>query len=61
MSLIPSPTAIAPGTGDIFSKADARLRKVMVFGIIKEFEDASRSGAKAEFAGLGKVVLGGLM
>lgn len=61
MSLIPSPNAIAPGTGDIFSKADARLRKVMVAGIIKEFEDASRSGAKAEFAGLGKVVLGGLM
>ena len=61
MSLIPSPNAIHPGTGDIFSKADARLRKVMVAGIIKEFEDASRSGAKAEFAGLGKVVLGGLM
>ena len=61
MSLIPSPNAIAPGTGDIFSKADAKLRKVMVAGIIKEFEDASRSGAKAEFAGLGKVVLGGLM
>ena len=61
MTLIPSPNAIAPGTGDIFSKADARLRKVMVASIIKEFEDASRSGAKAEFAGLGKVVLGGLM
>ena len=61
MSLLPSPNAIHPGTGDIFSKADARLRKVMVASIIKEFEDASRSGAKAEFAGLGKVVLGGLM
>jgi len=61
MSLIPSPAMCAPGTGEIFAKADSRLRKVMVAGIIKEFEDASRAGAKAEFAGLGKVVLGGLM
>ncbi|KAI4129865.1 MAG: hypothetical protein LQ347_003611 [Umbilicaria vellea] len=61
MSLISSPTMCAPGVGDLFSKADARLRKVMVAGIVKEFEDASRSGAKSEIAGIGKVVLGGLM
>lgn len=61
MNLIPSPAAIAPGTGEIFAKADARLRKVIVAGVVKDFEDASRNGAKAEFAGLGKVVLGGLM
>lgn len=61
MSLMPSPATCAPGTGDVFGKADAKLRKVIVQGIIKEFEDASRAGAKAEFAGLGKVVLGGLM
>ncbi len=61
MSLIPSPAMCVPGTGEIFGKADAKLRKVIVQGIIKEFEDASRAGAKAEFAGLSKVVLGGLM
>lgn len=61
MSLTPAPAAVVPGTGDMFAKADARLRKVMVAGIIKEFEDASRGGAKAEFAGLGRVVLGGLI
>lgn len=61
MSLIPSPAVCAPGTGECFAKVDARLRKVIVAGIIKGFEDASRSGAKAEFAGLGKIVLGGLM
>ena len=60
MNLIPSPAAIAPGTGDIFAKADARLRKVMLAGVIKEFEDNSRTGSRAEFASLGKVVLGGL-
>lgn len=61
MGLIPSPSAVAPGIGDIFSKVDARLRKIMVAGIVKEFEDASRAGAKAEFAGLGRVILGGLV
>ena len=61
MGLIPSPAICIPGTGEIFAKADAKLRKVIVTGIIKEFEDASKAGAKAEFAGLGKVVLGGLM
>ena len=61
MNLIPSPAAIAPGTGEMFAKADARLRKVMLAGVIKEFEDASRVGSKTEFANLGKVVLGGMM
>lgn len=61
ISLISSPAMCVPGTGEIFAKADSRLRKVMVAGIIKEFEDASRAGAKAEFAGLSKVVLGGMM
>ena len=61
ISLIPSPAMCAPGTGEIFAKADAKIRKIIVSGIIKEFEEESRKGAKSEFAGLGKVVLGGLM
>ena len=61
LNLIPSPAMCAPGTGEIFAKADAKVRKIIVSGIIKEFEDESRKGAKSEFAGLGKVVLGGLM
>lgn len=59
--LIYSPAMCAPGIGEIFAKADAKLRKIIVAGVIKEFEEESRKGAKAEFAGLGKVVLGGLM
>ena len=61
MNLIPSPTQCVPGIGDTFSKADSKLRKIIMQGIVKEFEDAGRAGAKAEFAGLSKVVLGGLM
>ncbi|KAL8695307.1 MAG: hypothetical protein Q9218_000206 [Villophora microphyllina] len=61
VGLIPNPTQCVPGVGEIFTKADSRLRKVMVQGIVKEFEEASRSGAKAEMAGVTKVVLGGLV
>ena len=61
MGLIPSPLMCAPGVGETFGKADAKLRKIIVTGIVKEFEEASRSGAKGEWAGVGKVVLGGLV
>lgn len=61
MSLVPSPAQCVPGIGEIFTKADAKVRKIIVSGIVKEFEEASRSGAKAEIAGVGKVVLGGLV
>lgn len=61
IGLLPSPALCVPGVGEIFAKADSRLRKVIVQGIVKEFEDASRSGAKAEMAGVNRVVLGGLM
>ena len=61
MSLISSPAVCASGVGEVFAKVDARLRKVIVAGIVKDFEDASRSGVKAEVAGVGKVVLGGLI
>jgi hypothetical protein len=59
--LISSPAVCTPGVGEAFGKADAKLRKVIVAGVVREFEDASRNGAKGELAGVGKVVLGGLM
>ena len=61
MILISSPMMCAPGVGEAFAKADARLRKLIVAGIVKEFEDSSRSGVKSEVAGIGRVVLGGLI
>ncbi|KAL9040939.1 MAG: hypothetical protein Q9180_001607 [Flavoplaca navasiana] len=61
IALLSSPAMCVPGVGEIFTKADSRLRKIIVQGIIKEFEDASRSGAKAEMAGVSKIVLGGLV
>jgi hypothetical protein len=46
---------------DLFTKVDARIRKVVISAIVREFETASRDSAKKEMIGLQKVVLGGLM
>ena len=59
--LVPLPALCLPAVGDLFAKADGRLRKIIISGIVKEFEDASRGGVKNEMAGIGKVVLGGLI
>ena len=61
MSLVPSPSLCVPGVSETFIKADAKLRKIIVAGIVKDFEEASRGGAKAEITSISKVVLGGLM
>ncbi|KAK1760591.1 hypothetical protein QBC47DRAFT_9908 [Echria macrotheca] len=61
LSLVPTPRECAGGIGDLFSKVDGRVRKIIIQGVIKEFEDTSRHGAKAEVANVGRVVLGGLM
>jgi hypothetical protein len=61
MSLISSPRECSPTVAEMFTKADTRVRKIIVQGVVKEFEDSSRAGVKSEVAGVGKVVLGGLM
>ncbi|RFU28679.1 hypothetical protein B7463_g7657, partial [Scytalidium lignicola] len=61
MSLIPSPRDCTPVVAELFTKVDARVRKVIVQGVVKEFEESSRVGVKSEIAGVGKVVLGALM
>lgn len=60
-----SATAMAHGDwaviGEMFTLADKRVRRIIVQGIVKEFEESSRIGVRGEIAGVGKVVLGGLM
>ncbi|KAH7389474.1 hypothetical protein DE146DRAFT_747622 [Phaeosphaeria sp. MPI-PUGE-AT-0046c] len=41
--------------------ADARVRKIILAGVVREFEESCRAGLKSEVGGVGKVVLGGLM
>ncbi|KAH8596332.1 hypothetical protein B0O99DRAFT_510380 [Bisporella sp. PMI_857] len=61
MSLVSSPRECSPAVAEMFTKADARVRKIIVQGVVKEFEDSSRGGVKSEVAGVGRVVLGGLL
>jgi hypothetical protein len=61
MGLIASPKDCGPHIAEMFTKADARIRKIIVQGVVKEFEESSRGGVKSEVAGIGTVVLGGLM
>ncbi|KAI8950677.1 hypothetical protein F4801DRAFT_333571 [Xylaria longipes] len=61
ISLMASPKDCTPMVVELFTKADQRVRKIIVQGVVKEFEDSSRTGLKHEVANVGKVVLGGLM
>lgn len=61
LSLVSSPAMCPAGVGETFTKVDGRVRKIIVGGVVKDFEEASRGGAKSEVAGVGRVVLGGLM
>ncbi|KAF1960394.1 hypothetical protein CC80DRAFT_439123 [Byssothecium circinans] len=68
LSLLSSPESIIlAGNGvplsvaELFNKADARVRKIILAGVVREFEESCRQGVRAEVGGVGKVVLGGLM
>lgn len=61
LQLLSGPDTCTPGLSEMFTKVDARIRKVMVGGILKEFETSSRDNAKKELMSVQRVVLGGLM
>lgn len=68
LAMLSTPESVAsagggvPSTvGDLFSKADARVRKLLLAGTVREFEESCRVGVRTEVGGVGKVVLGGLM
>ncbi len=46
---------------ELFGKADGRVRKIVVQGVVKEFEEEARKRGREEVGGVGRVVLGGLM
>ncbi|KAI6784028.1 uncharacterized protein J7T54_004574 [Emericellopsis cladophorae] len=61
LMLVPTTSGCTPVVMEQFAKADTRVRKILVAGVVKEFEESSRANIKAEVASVGKVVLGGLM
>ncbi|KAF2278067.1 uncharacterized protein EI97DRAFT_493246 [Westerdykella ornata] len=68
LSMLSTPESVAAAgggapsvVGDLFNKADARIRKIILANMVREFEESCRQGVKTEIGGVGKVVLGGLM
>ncbi|KAI1820170.1 hypothetical protein F4861DRAFT_79236 [Xylaria intraflava] len=61
VSLLTGPKDCTPLIFELFTKADQKVRKLILQGLVKDFEDASRTGLKQEVASVGKVVLAGLM
>lgn len=61
LSLLPTPRECSGHVAEQFAKADSRIRKLLVQGVVKEFEEHSRAGVKTEVANVGRVVLGGLL
>ncbi|KAK2029076.1 hypothetical protein LX32DRAFT_663498 [Colletotrichum zoysiae] len=61
LALVPTPRETSTPIVELFAKADAKVRKIIVQGVVKEFEDNSRAHIKTEMGNIGKVVLGGLM
>lgn len=61
LDLVASPDVCGPAVGEAFAKADKAIRKILVSNVLREFEDGTRANVKGEVAGLGKLVLGGLM
>lgn len=61
LNLITTPEQCSPTVGEAFAKADKSVRKILVANVMREFEESTRNGIKSEVAGLGKLVLGGLM
>ncbi|KAI1370565.1 hypothetical protein F4677DRAFT_457749 [Hypoxylon crocopeplum] len=61
MTLLPTAKDCTPIIAELFTKADSKVRKIIIQGVVKEFEESSRAGLKQEVTNVGKVVLGGLI
>ncbi|ORY69013.1 uncharacterized protein BCR38DRAFT_455797 [Pseudomassariella vexata] len=55
LSLLSNPKDCTSPVAELFSKADSKVRKIIIQGVVKEFEDASRAGLKQEVGSVGKL------
>jgi len=63
LTLVSCPQQCGAGVGEMFLKADAKIRKCIVGTVAREFEEASRGplGIRGEIGGIGKLVLSGIV
>lgn len=61
LGLVGAPDSCNQLVYEAFMKADTKVKKVVVTGVVKEFEEACKAAVKREIGGLGKEILGGLL
>jgi len=61
LSLVNGPSLCGPGVGELFLKADAKIRRIVIACTVREWEEAVRNGVKREVGGVAKEVLGGML
>lgn len=61
LNLVPTPREFSTPVAEQFAKVDARVRKLIIQGPAKEFEDSTKAHVRMELGNISKVVLGGLM
>jgi len=61
LGLVNGPNLCGPGVGELFLKADAKIRRIVVSGTVREWEEAVRNGVKREIGGVTREVLGGML
>ncbi|KAI5778281.1 hypothetical protein EDC01DRAFT_623033 [Geopyxis carbonaria] len=61
LTLVGTPALCAGGVGEAFVKADMKIRKHLMTGIVREWEEAVRVGVKREVQGVAKEVLAGIL
>lgn len=59
--LVTTPEQCTPGVQNAFASADKRVRRLLVEGFVREVGEGVREGVRGEVAGVGRVVLGGLV
>lgn len=61
MTLLPTPKDCTPIIAELFTKADVKIRRMIIQAVVKEFEESSRTGLRQEMTNVGKIALGGLV
>lgn len=61
LALVPTPRECSGPVAELFAKADSKVRKLIIQGTVKEFEEHSKAHVKSEVASIGRVILSGLM
>jgi hypothetical protein len=61
LKMVAGPEKCGPGLGEMFTKADGKMRKLVLVGVVKDLEEGARQVVRSQTAGLGRLIMEGLM